>query len=474
MAWRRIFQRKTRLQAAAGDGGPVLVGDTWMDARGRPTERSWLSAAGRTWRRRLGRMASLPVRAGGWVLGLEARSGVEQRSITSVPWGQGGDSPTAVVGPDRAMRLAAMWGSARILSTNLASVPLRQYRTVGDAQRALQLSPLFVKPSTQGTLHDWIQRAVMSMVLHGNAVGYITSRDYLGYPTGIEWLPRAWVEVIDANPYGPGSFVNPIWYVLGRQVDPADIVHIPWIAVPGRVWGLSPMAAFAKSVSTGLSAQEYTDTWFNSGGTPPGTFKNVNQVVDQKDADVIKQRVVAAIKTRQPIVFGKDWDYSPVTLPAGEVSFVETMRMTASQIAAIYGVPPELVGGETGGSMSYSSPQGREIELIQLTLLPWISKLEEHLSALLPRGQFVCFDADSLVRLDPVARWTMYEKQRLIGGANIDEIRDKEHMPPLPNGEGQDYTPLPIASGSLIRPPTIRSDGDPPLRVVREKDGTDG
>lgn len=470
MRWRRSARRDR-----AADAGPVLVGDTWMDARGQVPSRGWAAAAIATWRRRLGGFGGVARRAGGWVLGVEFRGGVERRAITSVPWNQGGDSPTAVVGPDRAMRLAAMWGSARILSTNLASVPIRQYRSMGEAQRRLPLAQLFVKPSVQGTLHDWIQRAVMSMVLHGNAVGYITSRDYLGYPTGIEWLPRSWVEVIDQNPSGPGSFVNPIWYVLGRQVDPSDIVHIPWIAVPGRVWGLSPMAAFAKSVSTGLSAQEYTDTWFNSGGAPPGTFKNTSQVVDQKDATVIKQRLVEAIKTRQPIVFGKDWEYDAITLPAGEVSFVETMRMTASQIAAIYGVPPELVGGETGGSMSYSSPQGREIELIQLTLLPWVSKLEEHLSNLLPRGQFVCFDADSLVRLDPVARWTMYEKQRLIGGTNIDEIRDREHMAPLPDGKGQDYTPLPIASGHAISPPVIRGSGNegvaPRLRAVGGEGG---
>lgn len=467
MSWRRIFRRSTRLRAAADSGDPVMVGDTWMDARGMPSRPSWSRAAAVTWRRRLGRVSGSVLRAGGWVMGVERRGGIERRAITSLPWGQGGDSPGAPVGPDQAMRLTAMWGAARILSTNLASVPIRQYRTVGEQQRQLPLSQLFVKPSTQGTLHDWIQRAVMSMVQHGNAVGYITSRDYLGYPTNIEWLPRNWVQVVDSLTFGPGSFINPIWYVLGRPVPAEDIVHIPWIAVPGRVWGLSPMAAFAKSVSTGLAAQEYTDTWFTSGGVPPGTFKNANQVVDQQEAAVIKTRLVEAIKSRQPIVYGKDWEYSTLTLPAQQISFVETMRMTATQIAAIYGVPPELVGGETGGSMSYSSPQGREVELIQLTLLPWVSKLEEHLSVLLPRGQFVCFDADSLVRLDPVARWSMYEKQRLIGGANIDEIRNKEHQPPLPDGKGQDYTPLPIAAGVSISPPTIRNDDDPPrLRAV--------
>jgi HK97 family phage portal protein len=466
MSWRMKRRKKTR--GAVDDGSPVLVGDTWMDAMGRPPRVTWARAAAATWRRRLGRVGGAAARMGGWVAGVEVRGrGIERRAITSLPWGRSSDTQGIEVGPDSAMRLTAMWGSARILSTNLASVPIRQFRTVGDAQRQLPLSPLFVKPSMQGELHDWIQRAVMSMVQHGNAVGFVTSRDYLGYPTGVEWLPRSWVQVIDTMPVGqPGSFIDPIWYVLGQRVpDANDIVHIPWIPVPGRVWGLSPMAAFAKSVSTGLAAQEYTDGWFNSGGVPPGTFKNVHQVVDQADAAVIKERLVQAIKSRQPIVYGKDWEYSTLTLPAQQISFVETMRMTASQIASIYGVPPEMVGGETGGSMNYTSPQGRQVELIQLTLLPWVAKFEAHLSGLLPRGQFVCFDADSLVRLDPVARWSVYERQRLIGATNIDEIRNKENMPPLPDGKGQDYTPLPVAAGATVSPPAIRDgrqDDDPP------------
>jgi phage portal protein BeeE len=72
---------------------------------------------------------------------------------------------------------------------------------------------------------------------------------------------------------------------------------------------------------------------------------------------------------------------------------VQTMRLTASQIASIYGIPPEMIGGETGGSMSYSSPEQRQIELVQFSLLPWLALLESHLSNLLPRGQYVKFDA---------------------------------------------------------------------------------
>ncbi|WP_208030871.1 phage portal protein [Streptomyces cyanogenus] len=386
-----------------------------------------------------------------------------------MPWAQGGGGGNGSVGVDRVLRLAPVYAAGRLLSSNIAAAPLRQFRESSGSVQQLPLSSLFANPSVQGNLHDWIKRAVLSMVYRGNAVGYVTARDYLGYPVMVEWLPMDWVQVVDSAPSGEGSFVNPIWYVLGNRVDRTDIVHIPWFTLPGKVLGLSPIGAFASMARTNLAAQEYMEAWHSTGGVPPGTFKNTTQTVDQADSAVIKARLMEAIRTRQPIVYGKDWDYNPITVPAYEAQFISTLKLGATQLAAIYGVPPELIGGETGGSMSYSSPEQREIELIQLTLLPWMSTLESHLSMLIPRGQCVKFDADALIRLDPLTRWSIYEKQRLIGGANIDEIRNKENMPPLPDDQGRDYTPLPIAAGVSISPPSIRSTEDPRLRLVREE-----
>ncbi|MEV7394337.1 phage portal protein [Streptomyces sp. NPDC091215] len=473
MAFRRWFRRAPARES--GDAGPVLVGDVWMDARGHAPS-SWRATARATWGRRLGVAVRGFRAAGAWLVGVEARGGVERRAITSVPWDQGGPMSSGAVSVDRVLRLAPVYAAGRLLASNLAAAPLRQFRETGSTVQQLPLSSLFANPSTQGNLNDWIWRAVLSMVYRGNAVGLVTARDYLGYPTMVEWLPMDWVQVVDSMPYGRGSFVNPIWYVLGYEVDPNDLVHIPWFTLPGKILGLSPIGAFASMATTNLAAQEYMEAWHATGGVPPGTFKNTTQTVDQQDAAVIKARLMDAIRTRQPIVYGKDWDYSPITVPAYEAQFIATLKLGATQLAAIYGVPPELIGGETGGSMSYSSPEQREIELIQLTLLPWMSKLESHLSMLTPRGQCVRFDADALIRLDPLTRWSIYEKQRLIGGANIDEIRNKENMPPLPDGQGQDYTPLPIASGSLIRPPAIRggADEDARLRLIRGKEADSG
>ncbi|HEY9375184.1 phage portal protein [Streptomyces sp.] len=414
-----------------------------------------------------------PFRRWGWT-----RHEAERRdlSASSVSWPvQDLASPTAVT-EEGALRLAPVFAAGRLLASSVASLPIQQYRKMGDDRAKLPLSSLFVQPSALGTIDDWVWRAMTSLVYRGNAVGVATQRDYLEYPTQIEWLNPANVSVQDWNAMGErGSVTDPVWSYLGEELPSEDVVHIPWFTLPGRVWGLSPIAAYAVTVSTGLSAQQFSDDWFRSGGVPPGRFKNSMQTVDQKDANIIKRRLVQAIRSHEPIVYGKDWDYEPISVNPTEAKFVETMRLTATQIAAIYGIPPEKIGGETGGSYTYSSPEQRQIEFIQDALLPWLTKLENHLSALLPRGQYIKFNADALIRVDIETRYSVYAKARLIGKNSIDEIRALEDEPPLPNGEGQDYTPLPIQAGQTVSLPTVRSHEPGPLRLIRpEKDGTHG
>jgi hypothetical protein len=54
------------------------------------------------------------------------------------------------------------------------------------------------------------------------------------------------------------------------------------------------------------------------------------------------------------------------------------------------------------------------------------------------------------MRADMKTRFEAYEKKRLIGYDNIDGLRAMEDEAPLPDGAGQDYTPLPIASNAPV------------------------
>jgi HK97 family phage portal protein len=323
---------------------------------------------------------------------------------------------------------------------------------------------LFNQPSVNGTLVDWQERAVASMALQGDAIGLVTSRDYYGWPTMIEWLNPEQVMVQDTAWIGPGSFMQPLWWWMGRPLDPADVVHIPWFSLPYRVRGLSPIGAFRVTANVGLSAADYASAWFNNGGVPPGTFRNSKQTVSKEDADLITQRVTARLQQRKPLVYGADWEYNPIAINPHEAQFVETMRLTATQIAVIYGVPPEKIGGSTGSSLTYATQEQNSLDFLTFALRPWLRKLEAAFTRLFPRGQVVKYDIGDLIRADAKTR---AEIDRMSLGPNtpwreVNEIRADHDLPPISTPQPAPQPVLPVASKTIngARPLTPAAVGE--------------
>lgn len=351
----------------------------------------------------------------------------EDRALTSVPWSVGDTLTPTSASQSQALRLGAVWSAVRLICDTVSTLPIKSYRKSGEARTPAPLPALFRQLDEDGTIVPWLWRCVSSLMLRGNAYGLITSRDGFQYPTVIQWLDPDEVSCDDTNPWAP------IWYWRGQVVPIEDFVHIPWFVVAGKVQGLSPIEAYALSVSTGLQAQEYGATWFSNGGVPPGTMKNTRQTIDRGQADAISDRLVSAIKRRRPIVYGADWEFDAISVPPEQSQFLETINASASQIASIYGIPPEYVGGSTGDSMTYATVEQNAIRLNQ-ALRPLLVRLDNAFSALMPNKQRVKLNADATARADLKTRLEAYEIALRTGLYTIDEIRTLEDLPPLPAG----------------------------------------
>jgi len=380
----------------------------------------------------------------------------EVRLLDSVPWVNGGLSSSASVDQTKALSLAPVYSAVRILAQDLSTLPIRSYRKVNGERIPMNTLPqLFQGLLDSGQLTPWLFRAVTSLALRGNAYGLITQRDGFGFPTVIDWLNPSDVAVDEST---PGAAV---WRWRGRVVPDEDIVHIPWFALPGQTLGLSPISAFAVTMNVGLHAQSFSNDWFEAGGVPPGTFRNTQKTVNQIDASTIKTRLVNAIRTREPIVFGNDWEYTPISVSPRDAQFVESSRMTANLIAGIYGVRPEKIGGDAGSSLTYATVEQNQLEYTTTTLRFWAELLEGHFFGLLPERQYVKFNLDAIVRADLQTRWNVHKIRREIGAANVDDIRRLEDQLPLPDGQGQDYTPI-MAGAAIPDPVPIPEPPAPP------------
>jgi HK97 family phage portal protein len=379
----------------------------------------------------------------------------ETRVISELPWSAGALSSQAVT-VERALSLVPVYSAARLIASSVASLPMHAYRQAEGFRESVELPPLFAKPGVSGNRYAWKFRAVTSLALRGNAVGLILQRDRDMYPSMVEWLNPSDVTVQDGSMSGPGSFANPIWFWHGRILNPQDVIHIPWFPIPGKVWGLSPISACAMAISSGLSAQEYTRDWFDNGAVPPGKFKNTEKTIDKVESEEIRDRLVNSIRRRKPLVYGADWDYDPITVSQHEARFVETLKLSATQIANIYGIPPEMIGGETGGSLTYNNPEQQGINFITFVLRPWLELIEDAFFDLMPKPRYVKFNVDAMLRVDITTRHNVYKTGREIGLYSIDECRALEDRPPLPNGEGATHDPL--GTPKVPKPPPATKD----------------
>ena len=376
------------------------------------------------------------------------RADPELRAITSLPFDVGattsaGSPRTPTV--ERAVRLAPVYAAGRHIADTGATLPLAAYRRQGANRDRLENLPGLLRGlELDGRLEPWLTTCLLSLALKGNTVGLITSFDGNGTPASVVWIPLEHVAVDDTNP------ADPVWRIGGRPVARQRIVHIPWLTVPGRTLGLSPLAALAFAVGIGLDSEQYALDWYRAGGIPPGTFKNSNQRVDQEKAEAVKGRLVAAIRTRAPLVYGRDWDYNPITIAPAEAAFVDASKMSANQIAAVYGIDPTEVGGEAANSLTYANEEHRQTNRLH-NLRPYLVRVERAISRLLPERTEVKFNIDGVVRADIKSRHEVFKIDREIGLRSINELRALEDLPPVEGGDTYAPTSATTANQQEVR-----------------------
>lgn len=361
----------------------------------------------------------------------------EQRSISFQDvWGSGsGSAHLSGGGQERALRLAPVYAATRLLSDSVASLPLKSYLGEGPTRQPIVSPRIFTRPAAVGTRYDWLHRCMTSLTLRGNAYGLVVSHDANGWPDQVEWLHPDDVHVED------NLAPVPVWYYKGRRLESRQLFHIPAYTLPGQILGLSPIAYFATTTDTGLLAQQFGRDWFANGSTPAAVLET-DREISKETAGILKARFKEAAEGRDVVALGLGTKYRPISVPANESQFLETIKASANQIAAIYGVPPEKIGGETGGSLTYATVEQNSIDLLTWTLRPWLARLEEALSLLRPPAEDVRFNVDAMLRTDTLTRYQTYRIARVIGLRSVDELRLLEDLEPLPNGEGKSYAPL--------------------------------
>ena len=209
----------------------------------------------------------------------------------------------------------------------------------------------------------------------------------------------------------------------------------PRLPTPGAILGLSPIAYAAQSVGVGLAAETFGAKFFGDGATPSGLL-----TTDQRLSNEQARQLSTLWNTffnnrrgeRRVAVLGDGTKFQPVSVRPEESQFLETQRFSVAQICRLDGVPPEMIGADSGNSLTYANVEMRSIDFLTYAINPWLVRLETALTDLVPRGQYAKFNAGGLLRTDLKTRYESYEIGLRAGFLTNDEVRQLEDREPLP------------------------------------------
>lgn len=334
------------------------------------------------------------------------------------------------------------FGSGVDLLASLASeLPVHVYSDT-DGRKVRRTTPGYLlDPAGDGYgLADWAYKVITSWLLRGNVFGDILAVGPGGVPTQVDLhhpdSVHGWMADGEAHWSVGGKPVENLSRFLHRRVNP----------MPGQVLGLSQIKLKAAQLGLSLTSTAFGLQWFKDGAHPGGMLINEERNLTKEQSQTAKDRFMAALRgTREPVVLDKGWKYQAIQIAPEESQFLETQQFTEAQCARILGPGiAEVLGYESGGSLTYATLEGRATHLLVFTANKWLRRLERLLTEMLPRPQYALIDRAGLLQSTTLDRYKAYESALRMGWRVINEVRADEDEEPVPWGN-KPFTPAKTA-----------------------------
>jgi HK97 family phage portal protein len=348
---------------------------------------------------------------------------------------------TVATKPDQALMVPTVWACVGLLANAVSMLPLETFRRTSGVPARITDPPVVTSPAAGMTQSEWLHMLMVSLLLRGNAYGLIVSKDSFQRPTQIELLNPDLVtpKVADDGTvtYTVRSGAQTTTYTRDK------IWHVRGLTLPGSKIGLSPIAYAAATLGVDLSSRQFASDYFDGGGIPKAVL-TTDQQVNQEQASTIKQRLLAAVRQREPIVLGAGLNYKQIQVNPEESQFLATQQANVAQVARYFWIPPEMVGGSGGNSMTYANVEQRQLDFFTLGVSFWLKRIEDAFFPFLPQPQYVAFNPMALLRTDAETQAKVWIQ--LLAGKVVapSEVRAEYNRPPMTDEQKAEADMVPL------------------------------
>lgn len=380
-----------------------------------------------------------------------------------------------LVTPESSMRFMAVFACVRVISEDIASLPLRIYRELKPrGRKPAPDHPLYEvlnsQPNPEQTSMEWREMLQAHLLLWGNAYCEIVRKD--GWPSQLWPITPQRVSIRRSKATGRLEYLITPPGGNERPFTDRQIFHIKGLSLDG-VTGVSPIAYGRDAIGAGLGGQEFANAFFRQGGRPGGVIKYPGQLsaeAHERLKGSFEEAATGLTSAQRWILLEEGGDATAMLgMPLEDAQFIEQRRFSVEEIARLYRVTPHMISDLERATFNNIEELTRAHATF--TLKPWVERWQQAINTrLIPEEERRTFYADiamqALLEGDPEARSKFYKALWEMGVLSPNDIREKENLNPVPDGDTY-YVPMnfgPVGADlPQLGPPQASPNGKEPI-----------
>jgi HK97 family phage portal protein len=348
-------------------------------------------------------------------------------------FGGGASASGIVVNPQTAMQSAAVYSAIKVLAESIGMLPMNLYRKDANNGRTLMKDHplqtiLHDQPNDWQTSVEFWEMMVVSLNLRGNAYAYI-NRSKGGRV--VELLPLH-PDMVRVN-MGTG------WQLEYQITMPdstfktfatGEILHIRGLTLNGWM-GISPIAYARESIGLALATEKFGGQLFRNGAKMCGVLEHPGKLGEDAYKRIKNSfdEATSGENSHKTALLEEGMKFTKVSMSANDSQFLDTRKYQRSEIAAIFRVPPHMIGDLE--KATFSNIEQQSLDFVNGSLMPWLVRIEKAIKRDLmtpqeKRDLTVKFNVSGLLRGDASARSALYHNGILDGWMTRNEARAAE------------------------------------------------
>jgi HK97 family phage portal protein len=340
-----------------------------------------------------------------------------------------------------AMSLSVYYDCIRVLSEDVAKLPLLLYRRLDRGKERFAGHPLY------RLLHDEPCPESSAFALRETLTAHA-----LGWGNGYAEIQRDGSgRVVALWPIDPStvtverSDAGQLQYVVRNEVGdkttlrPDSILHIHGLGFSGLV-GYSVARVARSSLGSAIATQKHASAFFGNGASPGGVLQHPGALSDKALTHLREswaERHGGAENAHRPAILEEGMTWHAMSIPPEDSQLLETRQWQVEDICRWFRVPPHKVGHLLRAT-GWSTLEQTNADYLTDSLMPWLVRWEQEISRKLIAPQereslFVEHLVDALLRTDTNSRFAAYAVAVTNGWMSRNEVRERENLNPAPD-----------------------------------------